>query len=139
MTEFNDWNKQIIEEYRQKKGKLGGQFEGAPVLLLHQKGRKSGNRYVNPLMYQETPEGLAIFASKGGDVANPDWYHNLKANPDVEVELGTETFPARARELSGEERDRVWEQQKEDFPQFATYEQATAGKRDIPVFVLERD
>jgi deazaflavin-dependent oxidoreductase (nitroreductase family) len=138
MTEFNEWNKQIIQEYRDKKGKLGGQFKDAPVLLLHQKGRKSGNRYVNPLMYQETPDGIAIFASKGGDPSHPDWYHNLKANPDVEVELGDQRFPARARELTGEERERVWEAQKKEWPQFAGYEEATEGKRDIPVLVLER-
>ena len=83
MTEPNDWNAKIIEEFRANEGRVGGQFEGAPLLLLHSIGARSGKERVNPMMYQAVGDAYAVFASKGGAPSNPDWYHNLIATPDV--------------------------------------------------------
>ena len=132
----NDWNTNIIEEFRANKGVVGGQFTGATLLLLHHRGAKSGVERVNPLAYQEDGDHFAIFASKGGAPTNPDWFYNVKANPDVTIEVGTETIPVRARVADGEERDRIWTRQKQLMPGFASYEQRT--ERQIPVIVLER-
>jgi deazaflavin-dependent oxidoreductase (nitroreductase family) len=132
-----DWNAGIIQEFRANEGKVGGMFEGRPLLLLHHKGAKTGTVRVNPLAYQVLDDGsLAVFASKGGAPTNPDWFYNLKANPDVTVEVGTNTFPARARIPDKEERDRIWNRMKEIAPGFAEYEQKTT--RQIPVIILER-
>ena len=133
---FNDFNQQIIEEFRANDGKVGGPFEGANVLLLHTRGAKSGVERVNPVAYQQVGDDVAVFASKGGADTNPDWFHNLRANPVVTVEVGTDTVEARARVADGEERDRIWTRQKQLMPGFAEYEQKTA--RQIPVVVLER-
>lgn len=133
-----DFNQQVIEEFRANGGKVGGNFEGAPLLLLHHRGAKSGKEYVNPLMYQDLGGGsLAIFASKGGAPTNPDWFHNLRANPNTKIEVGTETVDVVARVASDEDRDRIWEAQKRAYPNFAEYEQS-AGARTIPVVVLDR-
>jgi deazaflavin-dependent oxidoreductase (nitroreductase family) len=136
MAEVNDWNKRIIDEFRANEGKVGGPFEGAPVLLLHTKGRKSGRERVNPLVYQSIGDAMAVFGSKGGAPTHPDWYRNVLANPDVMVEVGTETFDVGAQEATGEERDRIWSKQKQDRPPFAEYEKRTT--RQIPVILLER-
>lgn len=136
MTEANDWNKRIIEEFRANDGKVGGQFAGMPLLLLHHKGAKSGIERVNPLAFQRIGDSVAVFASKGGAPTNPDWYHNVVAHPEVSVELGREAFSAKARIASGEERRRIWEAQKAVFPNFAEYEKTSAG-REIPVVVLD--
>jgi len=133
-----DFNQEIIEEFRANGGRVGGRFEGAPLLLLHHRGAKSGKEYVNPLMYQDLGGGsLAIFASKGGAPTNPDWFHNLRANPITKIEVGTETVDVVARVASDEDRDRIWEAQKRAYPNFAEYEQS-AGARTIPVVVLDR-
>jgi deazaflavin-dependent oxidoreductase (nitroreductase family) len=132
---MSDWNKKIIEEFRANGGKVGGQFEGAPLLLLHTKGAKSGAERVHPVMYQQDGDRLVVFASKAGAPTNPDWYHNVRANPDVTVEVGTETIAARARVAEGEERERLWTRQKAEWPGFADYEQKTS--RTIPVVILE--
>jgi deazaflavin-dependent oxidoreductase (nitroreductase family) len=133
-----DFNQEIIEEFRANGGRVGGRFEGAPLLLLHHRGAKSGKEYVNPLMYQDLGGGsLAIFASKGGAPTNPDWFHNLRANPNTKIEVGTETVDVVARVASDEDRDRIWEAQKRAYPNFAEYEQS-AGARKIPVVVLDR-
>ena len=117
MSEFNDWNKQVIDEFRANSGKMSGQFEGTPMLLLHTTGAKSGQTRVNPLVYQALDDGrYAIFASKAGAPTNPDWYHNLKANPKVRVELGSETVDATAAVAESDERDRIWNLQKERAP-----------------------
>src|SRR3954449_12794804 len=105
MPDANDFNAPMIEEFRADGGKLGGNFEGAPVLLLHTTGAKSGKERVNPLMYLADGDRILVFATKGGADTNPDWYHNLVANPSTTVELGTETFPVTARVLTGQERD----------------------------------
>ena len=133
-----DFNQEIIEEFRANGGRVGGRFEGAPLLLLHHRGAKSGKEYVNPLMYQDLGGGsLAIFASKGGAPTNPDWFHNLRANPNTKIELGADTFDVVARVASNEDRDRIWEAQKRAYPNFAEYERS-AGGRTIPVVVLDR-
>jgi deazaflavin-dependent oxidoreductase (nitroreductase family) len=134
---MSDWNTKIIEEFRAGDGKVGGQFEGAPMLLLHTTGAKTGLERVNPLVYQQVGDELAVFASKGGAPSHPDWYRNLIANPSVTVEVGAETVPMTARVAEGDERNRIWEQQKQAFPGFAEYEK-TAGDREIPVVVLSR-
>jgi deazaflavin-dependent oxidoreductase (nitroreductase family) len=129
-----DWNAAIIEEFRANEGVVGGQFEGAPLLLLHSTGARSGQERVNPVMYQPVGGDYAVFASKGGAPTNPDWYHNLMANPRAVVEVGTDTVDVTAREAEGEERGRIWAAQKEDYPGFADYERATT--REIPVVIL---
>jgi deazaflavin-dependent oxidoreductase (nitroreductase family) len=107
--------------------------------LLHHRGAKTGAERVNPLAYQRLSDSsVAVFASKGGAPTNPDWYHNVVANPDVTVELGTETFPATARVAEGAERGEIWERQKREWPGFAEYEENTRGMREIPVVVLEK-
>lgn len=137
MSERDEWNRRVIEEFRVNGGKVGGQMEGWQIVLLHHTGAKSGVERVNPLVYQQVDDDtLAVFASKGGAPAHPDWYHDLLANPDATIEIGTETRRVRARLAEGDERTRIWEAQKEAMPQFAEYEQ-TSG-REIPVFVLER-
>jgi len=136
MADVTDWNRTIIEEFRANGGKVGGQFEGAPLLLLHTTGAKSGAERVTPVMYQAVDDSFAVFASKAGAPTNPDWYHNLLAHPEVTVEVGTDTEPVRARVADGEERERIWQQQKESFPGFADYERKT--ERIIPVVILER-
>lgn len=136
MSEVNDWNAQIIEEFRANDGKVGGQFEGAPLLLLHSTGAKSGQERVNPVMYQDLGGGpVAVFASKAGADDNPDWFHNVVANPEVTAEIGTETRTFRARVANDEERESIWEKQKRDYPGFADYEAKT--DRVIPVVVLD--
>lgn len=132
----NDWNAAIIEEFRVNGGRVGGQFEGAPLLLLHTKGAKTGRPRVNPMMYQAVGDRFAVFASKGGAPTNPDWFHNVVANPRATVEVGTETFEVIARVARGEERERIWKTQKERYPGFAEYERRT--ERQIPVVILER-
>jgi deazaflavin-dependent oxidoreductase (nitroreductase family) len=133
----NDFNARIIEEFRANAGKVGGPFEGANMLLLHTTGAKSGAERINPLAYQALGERWAVFASKAGAPTNPDWYHNVVANPDLAIELGTETVPVRAHVAEGDEREEIWTRQKQAIPQFAEYEK-TAGNRTIPVIVLER-
>ena len=136
MADANDWNKGIIEEFRANDGKVGGQFEGAPLLLLTTTGAKSGQARTHPVMYLPDGDRLAVFASKGGAPANPDWYRNLVANPTVTVEVGGERFDANATVLTGEERDRLFRRQAELYPGFAEYEAKTT--RTIPVVALER-
>lgn len=131
----DDWNQQIIEEFRANGGKVGGHFEGAPLLILHSTGAKSGLPREIPLVYRQEGDALVIFASKGGAPTNPDWLYNLRAHPEVSVEVGTATLPVVAREAQGDERERIWEAHKQVFPNFAEYEKST--DRVIPVVVLE--
>ena len=133
---MSDFNAVIIDEFRANGGKVGGQFEGAPMVLLHTIGARSGEERVNPLVYQPVGDDLAVFGSKAGAPTHPAWYHNLLANPDVTVELGPDTVPMRARVADGEERERIWSRQKEIMPGFADYEANTT--RVIPVVFLER-
>ncbi|MDQ2754680.1 MAG: nitroreductase family deazaflavin-dependent oxidoreductase [Actinomycetota bacterium] len=136
MTEVNDWNTKIIEEFRANDGKVGGQFEGAAMILVHHIGAKTGKERVNPMMYRPVGDDFAVFASYAGAAINPDWYHNLVANPAVRVEVGTETIAVTARVTEGSEREELWSAQKADYPGFADYEAKTT--RQIPVVLLER-
>jgi deazaflavin-dependent oxidoreductase (nitroreductase family) len=132
-----DFNQQIIEEFRASGGKVGGNFEGAPMVLIHHRGSKTGTERVNPLMYQDLGDGsIAIFASKGGAPTNPHWYYNLVAHPDTTIEIGTETRDVVARVAGDEDRQRIWTAQKQAYPNFAEYEK-TSGGRTIPVVVLD--
>ncbi len=135
MSDTNDWNRQVIEEFRANAGKVGGQFEGAPLLLLHSTGAKSGQERINPMMYQADGDNYAVFASKAGAATNPDWYHNLVANPQASIEVGDRTVEVLAHVADDDSRDRLWSRQKERYPGFADYEAKTT--RQIPVVVLE--
>ena len=135
MAEVNDWNTKIIEEFRANGGKVGGQFDGAPLLLLHSTGAKSGRERVNPMMYLADGENLVVFASKAGAPTSPDWYHNLVAHPDASVEIGSRTVAVTARVAEGDTRERLWTRQKQLYPGFADYEAKTT--RQIPVVILE--
>ncbi len=132
---MSDWNDRIIEEFRANEGRVGGQFAGAPLLLLHTTGKRTGLNRVSPMMYRTVPGGYAVFASKAGADTNPDWYHNLLVEPVAQVEVGTETVRVRARVTEGAEREEIWTGQKADYPGFAGYERKTT--RQIPVVVLE--
>ena len=136
MTDVNDWNAQIIKEFRENDGKVGGQFEGAPLVLLTTTGAKTGKVRTNPLVSLVDEDRIVIFASKAGSPTNPDWYHNIVANPRVTVEQGTERYEADATIVEGAERERLFSTQKERFPGFADYEAGT--DRVIPVVALER-
>ncbi|MDX6452299.1 MAG: hypothetical protein QOH16_2348 [Gaiellaceae bacterium] len=138
VSEPTDYNQQVIEEFRANGGKVGGPFDGFPLVLLHHTGAKSGTERVNPLVYQRLgDDAVAIFASKGGAPTNPDWYYNLVANPNTSIEIGTQRYDVTARVATADERERIWEAQKEAFPNFAEYE-TTAGDREIPVVVLDK-
>jgi deazaflavin-dependent oxidoreductase (nitroreductase family) len=135
VAEVTDWNSKIIEEFRANEGRVGGPFDGAPLLLLHTVGAKTGQQRVNPMMYQQVAGGYAVFATKAGAPTNPDWYHNVLAHPRVSAEIGTRTVEFLARVAAGEERGKIWAAQKAAYPGFADYEQKTA--RQIPVIILE--
>ena len=133
-TSPNDFNARIIEEFRAHDGVVGEPLEGTPLLLLHHVGAKSGVERVNPLAYLRDGHRYVIFASKAGAPTNPDWYHNLKAHPEVTIEVGTDTLSAVAAEATGDERDRLFATQVERSPAFGDYERKT--ERLIPVIVL---
>lgn len=131
----HDFNARIIDEFRANAGQVGPPFEGAPLLLLHTTGAKTGLERVHPLVYQPLEDRWAIFASKAGAPDDPAWYRNLVANPAASIEVGTETVAVVARTVEGDERDELWERQKALMPGFADYEAATT--RTIPVVVLD--
>ena len=133
-TPRRDPNAKIIEEFRANEGRVGGMFEGMPLLLLHHTGAKSGTPRVNPLAYQADDGRFVVFASKGGAPTHPAWYHNLKANAQTTIEVGTETIEVTASEATGEERKRLFRTQVERVPQFGEYERR--AQRVIPVMVL---
>jgi len=137
MADRDDWNKQIIEEFRANGGKVGGQFAGAPLLLLHTTGAKTGQARVNPMMYMADGDDHVVFASKAGAPTNPDWYHNLVAHPRASIEVGEQTLNVVARVAEGDTRERLWTHQKELYPGFADYEAKTT--RQIPVVILETE
>ena len=136
MSGHNDWNTNVIEEFRANEGRVGGPFEGAPMLLLHHIGARSGTERVSPLVYLPHGDQLIIIASKGGAPTNPDWYHNLRAHPVVDVEVGTARFTVKATESVGEERAGLWDRIVGQMPGFADYQRNTA--RQIPVLILSR-
>lgn len=131
---MSDFNEGIIREFRANGGKVGGNFEGAPLLLLQTTGAKSGKARTSPVMYLQDGDRRLVFASKAGAPDNPDWYHNIKADPRVTVEVGTETYDADATILEGDERDRLYARQAELYPGFAEYQEQT--DRVIPVVAL---
>ena len=135
MSDMDDFNKAVIEEFRANNGKVGGHFEGAPVLLLTATGAKSGQQRTTPVMYLPDGDRMVIFASKAGADTNPGWFHNLVANPSATVEVGGDTVEVKALVTEGEERERLFRKQAELYPQFADYEKKTT--RVIPVVALE--
>lgn len=134
MSNSNDWNKKIIEEFRANDGKVGGNFEGKPLLLLHTNGAKSGEERINPVAYVRDADKLVVIASKGGAPTNPDWYYNIVANPLVTVEVGTEKFQAQAAFPQEPEQTRLYDKMVEIMPGFRDYKLKTS--RNIPVIVL---
>jgi deazaflavin-dependent oxidoreductase (nitroreductase family) len=136
-----DWNANTIEEFRANEGRVGGTFEGAPLVLVHHRGRKSGQAYVTPVMYQPNAadaNDIYVFATRGGTPTNPDWYYNLTAEGQGSVERGTETYSVTVRDVVGDERDRIYAEQARRYPGFAEYERQTEGVRTIPVLELRR-
>jgi deazaflavin-dependent oxidoreductase (nitroreductase family) len=141
VSDPNNYNEQVIAEFRANDGKVGGDFEGAPVVLVHHRGRKSGRDYVNPMVYlpdENDEDKIYVFASKAGAPSNPDWYYNLVAGGEGTVERGPETYRVAVRDVTGDERDRIYEEQARRFPGFAEYAEKTAGLRTIPVVELTR-
>jgi deazaflavin-dependent oxidoreductase (nitroreductase family) len=136
MADSDDFNTGIIKEFRANAGKVGGPFEGAPMVLLSTVGAKSGQVRVNPVMYRSDGGRMYVFASKGGAPTNPDWYFNMVANPEMSVEVGTDTYDVTATEIKGAERDRIYADQAREYPGFAEYEAKT--DRLIPVMALDR-
>jgi deazaflavin-dependent oxidoreductase (nitroreductase family) len=137
VSQMHDFNRRVIEEFRENRGVVGGPFEGAPVVLLTTTGRKSGEPRTNPLVCRLGEDGTVyVFASKGGAPSDPDWYRNLVANPEVQVELGTERFDATAEPVTGSLRDEIHARLGERFPAFIEYQQKT--DRVIPVVALRR-
>jgi len=137
----SDFNTKVIEEFRANEGRVGGPFAGAPIVLVHHRGHRTGKENVAPMMYlpHETDDGtIYVFASNNGAPANPAWYHNLVAAGHATVERGTDTYPVEVRELTGAERDRRYDQQAGLYAGFADYAQKTAGVRTIPVLELTR-
>jgi deazaflavin-dependent oxidoreductase (nitroreductase family) len=133
-TSPQDFNARIIEEFRANQGVVGGPFEGATLLLLHHVGARSGKDRINPLVYNRDGDRYVVFASKAGAPTNPDWYHNLKAHPNITIEVGTDTIDVVASEASGDERDRLFNAQVDRSPQFGEYQAKT--DRAIPVILL---
>jgi deazaflavin-dependent oxidoreductase (nitroreductase family) len=141
MSDTLDWNAQTITEFRANEGRVGGVFEGAPLVLVHHRGRTSGRKYVTPVMYlpdDTDTDKIYVFATKGGAPTNPDWYRNLTAATGGSVERGTETYKVTVRELTSSERDRIYSEQARRYPGFAEYARQTAGVRTIPVLELRR-
>ncbi|HEY6469174.1 MAG TPA: nitroreductase family deazaflavin-dependent oxidoreductase [Candidatus Dormibacteraeota bacterium] len=137
----SDWNKNVIEQFRANEGRVGPPFAGAPLTLVHHRGRKTGTEYVSPTMYlaaDDDDKVMYIFATKAGAPTNPAWYDNLMAAGSAEVEVGTETFPVTVREVTGADRDRIYAEQVRRYPAFGDYETKTAGVRTIPVLELRR-
>lgn len=136
---MNDYNAGIIEEFRANEGRVGGPFEGAPMVLVHNVGRRTGAEHVSPMMYLPGDDGVIyVFASKGGAPTHPDWYHNLVAAGTAEVEVGTDTYAVTVIEETGADRERIYSEQARRYPGFAEYEEKTAGIRTIPVLRLTR-
>lgn len=136
MPDMNEFNQRVIAEFRENEGRVGGMFEGSPIVLVHHVGAKSGVQRIAPLVYLADGDRLFVFASKGGADENPAWYHNLVANPKTMIEVGTETFDVVAKVLTGAERDEIYAKQAAAQPQFAEYQSKT--KRIIPVLELAR-
>lgn len=131
---MSDWNAGVITEFRKNHGKVGGMFDGSPILLINHKGARTGKPRTNPVMYLKDGHRFLVFASKGGADTNPDWYHNLKAHPEVTIEVGDEKINVHAEEIKGVEHDKLYSKQASLYPQFAQYQRKT--KRIIPVIAF---
>jgi deazaflavin-dependent oxidoreductase (nitroreductase family) len=141
VPEVTDWNTKIIDEFRANEGRVGGPFEGAPMVLVTHRGRKSGHEHVTPMMYLpgESNDGaIYVFATKGGAPSNPDWFYNLTTAGTGSIERGTDSYPVTVRELTGDERDRIYAEQARRYPGFAEYAKQTEGIRTIPILELTR-
>jgi len=136
MADGNEYNQRIIVEFRANGGKVGGEWDGYRLLLLHSTGARTGQHRVNPVGYRRDGDRFVVLGSNGGAATHPDWYHNLRANSHVTLDVGRERFDARARVAANDERDRLWREFKNEIPVLADYEQKTS--RQIPVVVLER-
>ena len=136
MTSVNDFNRNVIEEFRGNNGKVSGPFEKSPLVLLTTTGAKSGKQHITPVVYTKDGDNIVVIASMGGAPKSPAWYHNLVAHPEVTVELPGETYTAKARVTEGEERERLFRAQADLMPNFDDYQRKTT--RVIPVVVLER-
>ena len=134
MTDVNEFNRHNIEEFRGNHGRLGGPFDGTPVLLLHTTGARSGQERVHPLIYLDDDGRYLLFASAGGVDSSPAWYWNLVANPDASIEVGDQHLDVHTVELSGKERDAKYAEQARRYPQYADYQRNTT--RTIPVLAL---
>jgi deazaflavin-dependent oxidoreductase (nitroreductase family) len=138
---MSDWNRQVIEQFRETGGKMGGDWAGQPLLLLHHRGRRSGADHIAPVMYlpdADDPATVYVFASKAGAPTDPEWYRNLMAAGGGSVELGEEAYDVDAREVEGDARERIFAEQARRFPQFAEYQEKADGVRTIPVVALRR-
>jgi deazaflavin-dependent oxidoreductase (nitroreductase family) len=138
---MSDFNAGVIQEFRANGGRVGGNFEGAPITLVHHKGRTSGRDFVAPMMYlaaDDDPATIYVFASKAGAPTHPDWYYNLTAAGSAEVEVGSEQYEVTVTELTAADRDRVYAEQARRYPGFGEYADKTAGIRTIPVLALRR-
>lgn len=141
MAEANDWNAHIIKEFRANEGRVGGNFQGAPVTLLHHQGRRTGRERIAPVMYladESDPSTIFVFASKAGAPSHPDWYYNLTSAGKGRVEVGADEYDVTVSEVTGDERDRIYAEQVRRYPGFGEYEQKTAGIRTIPVLALKK-
>ncbi len=134
MSEMNDRNKTIIDEFRANEGKVGGRFEGRTLLLLHTKGAKSGQERINPTAYIKDGDRYVVIASKGGAPTHPDWYYNVVAHPNVSIEVGTKTVQVHAQVAEEPERTRLYDKMVAMMPSFDDYRKKTT--RQIPVIVL---
>ncbi|MEV6217356.1 nitroreductase/quinone reductase family protein [Nocardia sp. NPDC051833] len=141
MSTPEDWNTEIIAEFRANQGRVGGNFDGAPMVLVHHRGRKTGRELVTPMMYlpdERDPDTIYVFASKAGAPTNPAWYYNLTTAGAADIEIGTDTYPVTVAEVTGADRDRIYAEQARRYPGFAGYAEKTAGIRTIPVLALHR-
>lgn len=141
MSESIDWNQRVVAEFRANEGRVGGSFEGAPMILVHHVGRKSGKEYITPLVYlpgEGDDDSIYIFASKGGAPTHPDWYGNLISAGQATIEVLGRTQQATVTEVIGDVRDRIYAEQVKRMPGFGEYEQKTEGIRKIPVLRLKR-
>jgi deazaflavin-dependent oxidoreductase (nitroreductase family) len=141
MPEVTDWNEKTIEEFRANEGRVGGPFEGAPMVLVTHRGRNSGHLHVTPMMYlpdETNDDAIYVFATKGGAPSNPDWYYNLTTIGEGSIERGTDSYQVCVREVTGDERDRIYAEQARRYPGFADYAKQTEGKRTIPILELTR-
>jgi deazaflavin-dependent oxidoreductase (nitroreductase family) len=136
MEEMDEYNRRLIEDFRAHGGKVSGDFERTPMLLLTSTGARSGQRHTTPMGYMPDDDRLIVFAANGGAPKNPDWYHNLVAQPHVTVEVGTETFAALAVVTQGAEREQLWIRGVAMFPFLAKHQAKTP--RQIPVIALSR-